>query len=161
MKLLFKVNKQTLERLDDNVVASFAKNYIICVFDFDEKDWGALDKMALFTDAMGNKYVVDLGYNLKCECNIPEEVLMGNHFKVSVFAGDRMTSTQETITIQPSGYDENVDEIIHTENTAENEDVKIIYCNGDIEYRRIRVRFEDEGLIPIRLNRFEREEHPY
>lgn len=161
MNLLFNVNYQTLERLDKNRVASYAKDYIICVFDFDEKDWGSLDKKALFVDSNGNKYVVDLGIALQCECNIPEEVLKGNHFKVSVFAGDRMTSTQETISVHPSGYDEKVDEIIHSENTANNENVKIIKCNGEIDYRFIRTIFDDDSFIPIRINRFEREEHPY
>lgn len=161
MNLLFSVDYQTLERLDKNRVASYAKDYIICVFDFDEKDWGSLDKKALFVDANGNKYIVDLGIALQCECNIPEEVLKGNHFKVSVFAGDRMTSTQETIAVHPSGYDEKVDKIIHSENTANNEDVKIIKCNGEIDYRFVRTIFDDEDFIPIRINRFEREEHPY
>lgn len=161
MDLLFSVSEQKLERLDNNVVASYAKNYINCVFLFDEDDWGSLDKMALFVDATGNKYITDLGVNLECRCNIPDPVLEGNHFKVSVFAGDRMTSSQETIKIVPSGYDDKVDEIVHSENTADNENVKIIRCNSDIDYRRIKIVFDDDELIPIRLNHFERSEHPY
>lgn len=161
MDLLFNVVNQTLERIDKKTVASYAKNYINCVFEFDEKDWGSLDKMALFVDAEGNKYVVDLGIELTCRCNIPEPVLFGNHFKISVFAGDRMTSTQETISVISSGYDENVDKIVHSENTADNENVKVIKCNGDVDYRRIQILFDDDDLVPIRINRFEKNEHPY
>ena len=150
-----------IERLDKNKVASYAKNYIRCVFDFDEEDWGNLDKMALFVDAKGDKYVVDLGYELTCRCNIPDEVLEGNHFKVSVFAGDRMTSVQETVSVYPSGFDDKIDEIIHSENTADNENVKIIKCDGKIDYRKVKLVFDDEDMIPIRLNYFENQEHPY
>lgn len=161
MDLLFTVKKQVLERIDSNKVASYAKNYINCVFEFDEYDWANLDKMALFVDAKGDKYIVDLGYELTCRCNIPDDVLKGNRFKVSVFAGERMTSTQETITIYPSGLDDKIDEIIHTENTADNENVKIIKCNGKIDYRKIHFVFDKDDVIPIRLNQFETQEHPY
>lgn len=159
MDLLFSIKNQELVRIDNNLVASYSKNYITCLFDFEAEDWGSLYKQVLFVDSKGTKYVVDLGYSLQNRCNIPDDVLKGNYFKVSVFAGDRITSTQEKILVHPSGYN---DKITHIENTADNDNVKIIkYCDDKIDYRRIRLLFDDEDIIPITLNRWKKQEHLY
>lgn len=107
MKLHFAINKQQLKRTDNEIIASYSKNFIQCVFQFDEK-WCHIHKYALFVDVRNNKTVVNLGHGRKVKCTVPENILQGNYFLVSVFGDERLTTTQETVLIQPSGLSDGV-----------------------------------------------------
>ena len=67
MNLEFKLDKQKLTRLDDEELATYARNYIHVTFIFD-KLWCNLKKYALFVTPNDNRYVVKLGYGKKITC---------------------------------------------------------------------------------------------
>lgn len=150
MDLKFNVKKQKLERLDSNEIASFTRNYIHVMFDFDEF-WQDLQKYVIFTSVDNNKYVMKLGYGKELSCKIPEEVLTGAFFKISVFGGDLLTTSEEIILVNSSGYisdidDMNLDDAINSS----------IYDYGFVSRKK---HFDED--IDERLNQFEIEEHPY
>ena len=101
MKIYFDVNKTILKRKDDNILASYSKNIDKCVFNCDDC-WSDIYKYALFTSALNKQYIEDLGFGHKVSCVIPDEVMKGNYFSVSIFGGDRKTTIQEDILIEPS-----------------------------------------------------------
>ena len=105
MKLHFDINKSILTRQDDEIIASYSKNTIKCLFHCKCR-WSDIYKYALFTDVSNKQYIVDLGFGERVKCFVPNDVLKGNYFSVSVFGGDRYTTTQERILIQPSGFTE-------------------------------------------------------
>lgn len=149
MNLEFELKKQKLIRLDDEEIATYARNYIHVTFNFD-KVWCDLKKYALFVTPNNNRYVVKLGYGKKITCSIPNEVLENAYFKISVFADDLLTSTQETVLVSASGYipeidDMDEDEVIETQ---------ILFSE------KSRKKHFDEDLDE-RVNRFEIAEHPY
>ena len=148
MDLQFKLQKQKLIRIDDEEIASFARNYIHVTFDFDEV-WMDLKKYCLFVSPNEDRYIVKLGYGKKLSCTVPEEVLQHSYFNISVFADDLLTSTQETILVSSSGYISEIDDI---------DEDDIIESNIDNIYNRKKHYDEDIGG---RANRFEISEHPY
>lgn len=124
MKLCFTVEESSLTRQDENIVVSYGKNANKCVFHCDHF-WKNLYKKALFTDYKNKQYIVLLGTGKRVSCNIPNEVLQGNLFYISVFgeelsisyalegtSPDRYTTTQETIYIQPSGFTNKTEEVL-------------------------------------------------
>lgn len=149
MNLKFKLNKQKLIRLDNEEIATYSRNYVDVSFDFDEV-WYDLKKYALFVTPTNLRYVVKLGYGKKLSCLIPNEVLENAFFKISVFADDLLTSTQETVLVSSSGYIPDIDDM-------EEEDV---IESQKIWYNEPRKQHFDED-IDERLNRFEIEEHKY
>lgn len=149
MNLQFKLEKQKLIRLDDEEIATYARNYVDITFDFDEV-WYNLKKYALFVTPNDSRYVVKLGYGKTITALIPNEVLQNAFFKVSVFADDLLTSTQQTVLISSSGYILDIDDM-------EEEDViegKLSYYNSS------RKKHFDEDRNE-RVNNFEIAEHPY
>ena len=149
MNLEFKLEKQKLIRLDDEEIATYARNYIHVTFDFD-KLWCDLKKYALFVTPNNNRYVVKLGYGKKISCAIPNEVLENAYFKISVFADDLLTSTQETILVSPSGYIPDIDDMDEDE----------VLETQILVSEKSRKKHFDEDLDE-RVNRFEIAEHPY
>jgi len=113
MKINFTINKQQLVRNDDQILASYSRNFIWCVFRCMDP-WCDVYKMALFEDVKGKKYIVDLGFGEKVQCKIPSDVLKGNYFLVSVFGDDRLTTTQETILVEPSGFSNAVENTLES-----------------------------------------------
>ena len=109
MKIKFKVNKQQLQRQDNQILASFSKNLLQCEFCFDDT-WIDVYKYALFTDVSKNQSIVEMGIEQNIKCVVPENMLKGNYFLVSVFGGDRITTTQETVLLQPSGFSKTLEE---------------------------------------------------
>lgn len=114
MTLQFYVNNQTLSLnpAQRNIrIASDSKNYLKARFIFQTSEWtrGAL-RYVIFT-YNGNSYKKILGvepglkYN---ECYVSPEVIKPGHFTVSVFCDELITSTVETIKVDPSGYTENI-----------------------------------------------------
>lgn len=150
MKIHFSVCKQQLNRLDDDIIASFSKNFLQCSFCF-EDEWTDVYKYALFTDVDGNQYVVELGMKNHVDCLVPEEVLQNNYFLLSVFGGDRLTTTQETILVQPSGLNSSI------LNGLENGSLETTTSSLSDDYYR---KIVDEYYC-YRHNLFEIHEHPY
>ena len=150
MDLYFSVCKQKLTREDDELLASYSKNHVRCNFKTD-KTWALMEKYALFIDVNNNKSLVKLGFGHKVACMVPEEILKGNYFSVSLFGDDRLTTTQENILIQPSGFSDAVQDALD---------------NGDSEttsdsfttYRKRRVIDEHDEYL---LKSPQREEHLY
>ena len=112
----FEIKKQEIHRIDDDKIASFTRNHIHAIFHFD-KFWRDLRKFALFDTPNKEKYIVDLGYGQTIKCIVPQEALEGAYFKVSCFADDLLTTTQETILIYPSGYTPEIEHRNHQKNT--------------------------------------------
>lgn len=150
MKLYFCVNKTTLERKDDEILASYSKNFDICVFNCDDC-WSDIYKYALFTGVSNKQYIEDLGFGHKVSCVIPDEIMKGNYFSVSVFGGDRKTTIQQNILIEPSGFTDETEKAF--EQSDENE---ITLSPSYVEYSH-RVGCQ----CNLRWNAFEIEEHPY
>lgn len=151
MNLRFQLNKQKLTRIDDEEIATYARNYVDATFIFDEV-WYNLKKYAIFVTPNKNRYVVKLGYGKELTCFIPNEVLENPSFKVSVFANDLLTSTQETVLVSNSGYIPEIDDM--DEDEIIDGQTYLSFENG------IRKKHYDED-IDERLNRFEIAEHPY
>ena len=149
MNLEFELQKQKLIRLDDEEIATYARNYIHVTFNFD-KVWCDLKKYALFVTPNNNRYVVKLGYGKKITCSIPNEVLENAFFKISVFADDLLTSTQETVLVSASGYIPEIDDMDEDEVL----ETQILFSE------KPRKKHFDED-IDERVNRFEIAEHPY
>lgn len=149
MNLEFELQKQKLIRLDDEEIATYARNYIHVTFNFD-KVWCDLKKYALFVTPNNNRYVVRLGYGKKITCSIPNEVLENAYFKISVFADDLLTSTQEIVLVSASGYIPEIDDMDEDEVL----ETQILF------YEKSRKKHFDED-IDERVNRFEIAEHPY
>ena len=149
MNLEFELQKQKLIRLDDEEIATYARNYIHVTFNFD-KVWCDLKKYALFVTPNNNRYVVKLGYGKKITCSVPNEVLENAYFKISVFADDLLTSTQETVLVSASGYIPEIDDMDEDEVL----ETQILFSE------KSRKKHFDEDPDE-RVNRFEIAEHPY
>lgn len=148
MNLQFKLKKQKLIRIDDEEIATFSRNYIDVTFDFDEV-WANLKKYCLFVTPDESKYVVKLGYGKVLSCKVPNEVLENAFFKISVFADDLLTSTQEMVLVSSSGYTSEIDDL---------DDGEVI--EGTLNINEGRRKHYDEDLDE-RCNIFEIAEHPY
>lgn len=151
MNLKFELHKQKLTRLDDEEIATYARNYIHVTFIFD-KLWCNLKKYALFVTPNNNRLVVKLGYGKEITCTIPNEVLENAFFKISVFADDLLTSTQETVLVSSSGYIPEIDDM--DEDEILDGKSQTFYSNG-----RRKKCYDEE--FNERRNRFEIAEHPY
>lgn len=102
-QLAFEVNDQIITRIDNFQPVSKSQNYLRASFIFNG-DWGNKEKIALFQS--GNKsYAVSLDKNN--ECDVPWEALsISGNVYVSVFSGNRITSTRVPVRVLPSGYTE-------------------------------------------------------
>ena len=114
MKLHFTVKETILKRIDDNLLASYSKNKDKCVFHCCHK-WENIYKYALFIDVSGKQYIRDLGLGEDVSCEIPEDVMKGNYFSLSVFGDDSKTTTQENILIQPSGFNDQTEKALNSD----------------------------------------------
>lgn len=100
MILKFYVKNQTLVHSNRNVIASGSKNYLFAEFRF-SKEWAGINKTAVFVSADGSKrYHMLLN---KGRCAVPAELIADGGFYISVFGGDRITSTQIYIDVSESG----------------------------------------------------------
>ena len=149
MNLQFYIKGQKLSRCDDLEIAGFARNYIYVTVNFDH-NWKELEKYALFVTPDESRYVVHLGFGKELSCQIPNEVLTGAYFKISFFAGDLMTSTQQTVPISSSGYISDLDNL--DEGSIINSDIDFIV--------HARTNWDDD-YMPLRRKKFIEDEHPY
>ena len=76
MKLHFSINKLILTREDEEILVSYSKNFIQCVFKC-KNIWEDIYKYALFTSSSNEQYVVELGLGRHVKCTVPEEVKNG------------------------------------------------------------------------------------
>ncbi len=102
MTLKFYVKDQTLVYCGNDIVASGSKNYLYASFRF-TKEWAGLAKTAVFVSADGERR-----YHMLIEggrCSVPAEMIVDGGFYISVFGGDRITSTQVYIDVAQSGVE--------------------------------------------------------
>lgn len=106
MNLEFEVKGQILTRIDSHNVVNKNKNVYKCQFTFGEDDeWSDLNKFVIFKDGWGNSTTVHLGKEgTQLSCLIPEKVLRGSYFQVSVYSGDLITTNSVSIALIHSGY---------------------------------------------------------
>ena len=148
MILYFTVDKKTLKRDDCEIITSYSENIDICHFNCKNK-WSDIYKYALFTGVSNKQEIVDLGFGSKVSCKIPSEILKGNFFSVSVFGGDRYTTTQEDILVLPSGFNKDTEKLLESSlNDIEADDFFVDRKLFDYENN-------------YRHNSFEIKEHPY
>ena len=106
MNLEFLIEKQIIKRTDKNVIISKSKN-LKCVFTFEDNEWDSLNKFAIFKDSWGNSKVIALDEENNGEeisCIIPNRVLEGTYFSLSVYAGDLITFNAIVIPLLRSSY---------------------------------------------------------
>ena len=102
--LKFKIENQFLKRIESTKIISKSKNILKATFYFDSDDWLNINKFAIFKDSWGHSSTVHLGKNSKETCTIPHHVLNGTYFKVSVYAGDLISTNNISIPLLQSGY---------------------------------------------------------
>jgi len=107
VNLNFQIEKQILTRTDGNVIVNKSKNYLKCIFTFKSDEWDYITKFAIFKDSWGHAHKIFLGREDVCECMVPNGVLRGTNFKVSVYAGDLITTNELNVILIPSGYTTN------------------------------------------------------
>lgn len=121
MIISFAVNKQKLSRLDNQEIVADSKNYLIARFALQSIEWQNNVVYALFS-YKDKTYKKILGAEDGCdfnECYIPYEVIHSPQFTISLYAGDRITSTRVKIPVESSGYTENIINEKLTENTLD------------------------------------------
>ena len=104
--LEFEVHNQVLTRVDSQDVVSKSHNIYKCRFTFEEdSEWFDKNKFAIFTDGWGNSTTQHLGKNGEIlTCLVPEKMLKGSYFKISVYAGDLVTTNNVSVALIKSGY---------------------------------------------------------
>ena len=103
--LEFEIHDQILKRIDTQEVINRNKKSYKCKFTFEnESEWVELNKFVIFEDGWGNSSVVHIGNGDVLECIIPEKILRGSYFKISVYAGDLMSTNYVVIALVQSGY---------------------------------------------------------
>ena len=113
--LEFEVDNQTLIRIDSQDVINKSRNVYKCIFHFEEdSEWINLNKFALFTDGWGNSRTQHLGNNSNTvSCLVPDMMLKGSYFKISVYAGDLITTNTISVGLIQSGYNRKYDNFHH------------------------------------------------
>lgn len=104
--LEFEIKGQVLTRVDSQEVMNKNKNVYKCRFTFDESDeWVNANKFVRFTDGWGNSTVAHLGKSSNIlSCLVPDKVLQGSYFKISVYAGNLLTTNNVSVGLVQSGY---------------------------------------------------------
>lgn len=103
------VNNQLLTRVDNETILSKSKNIQKTLFRFKNPEFYQNENIfAIFTDSWGEKTTIHLGKNAtELSSIIPSRVLKGTYFKVSLYAGDLVTTNNVTIPLIESGYNGN------------------------------------------------------
>ena len=104
--LEFEVNNQILKRIDSQDIVNKNKDVYKCRFTFEEdSEWVDLNKFVIFKDGWGNSSTVHLGKSGNVlSCLVPDKVLRGSYFQVSVYGGDLITTNNVSIALIQSGY---------------------------------------------------------
>lgn len=101
--LKFTIRNQTLKRLDSFLPVKNSKNYLYVEFVFLTDDWKDKTKTVLFKNDNGdNPVAIILGSTNTCL--IPQDVLTGNSFSVSIICGELITTNEVVVKLYESGY---------------------------------------------------------
>lgn len=101
--LKFTIRNQTLKRLDSFLPVKNSKNYLYAEFVFLTDDWRDKTKTVLFkNDTTDNPIAIILGSTNTCL--IPQDVLTGNSFSVSIICGELITTNEVVVKLYESGY---------------------------------------------------------
>ena len=98
--LKFKVNNQSIERIDSFEVVADSCNYLKAEFEFTE-EWTE-DIIAVFCHDCGYYKVLLEGG----QCTVPWEVIKAPGFTVAVVCGNRITSDTVMVDVKKSGFHE-------------------------------------------------------
>ena len=108
MNLEFEIHGQILKRINsqDDTIVSENYNVYTCRFYFDEGSrWIQINKFAIFHDSWGNSTTVHLGKNSsRLSCIVPDRVLKGSYFKVSIYGGNLLSTNPVSVPLMKSGY---------------------------------------------------------
>lgn len=102
MYLKFYVKNQTLTRKNRPITASGSKNYLFAEFRF-SAEWAGVTKTAVFVSpdrSMRYHMLIENG-----RCAVPAELIKEGGFYVSVFGGNRITSTSVFVDVSASGIE--------------------------------------------------------
>lgn len=93
----FKVQHQTITRIDKYEVVGGSQNYLYARFTFCA-EWADITATAVFSTNSGKHYsaLIEDG-----ECLVPWEVLTGAEFWVGVFGGKRVTTSTARVPVKP------------------------------------------------------------
>lgn len=102
----FKVEEQTLTRVDSQQIINEEDTDYKCQFTFDEEsEWLTQNKFAIFTDGWGNNSIQHLGRDKPIvTCTIPKKMLQGTYFKISIQGGHLTTTNTVSIALVQTGY---------------------------------------------------------
>lgn len=103
IKLKFQIKNNKLERTDSEQIISKSKHLYKAIFEFEGRMWKGVEKIAIFTDSWGNRKRVYIG-RWECKCVIPDSILQGTFFKVTVYGGDLITTNDISIPLVQSDY---------------------------------------------------------
>lgn len=107
MELKFNIKNQTLTRIDKHIIVNKSHDYLTLKFKFLTDDWNGLTKYVILKDE-NNAYQFSIGMNNIGYLDVPGFVLEGNFFKVSLYAGNRITTNEKTVVLIPAGYTTNI-----------------------------------------------------
>lgn len=108
MRLKFEIDKQHIYRTDNEIPVNKSHEYLEAEFEFLTPEWEDLIKIVLFkiplSQGKEKSYAIQLDPSTDYIVTVPWEVLQGRVFKVSVFAGDLVTSNEAVVLLEESGY---------------------------------------------------------
>lgn len=99
-------DKNTLQRLDSNIIIEMSTNYL-CNFTFEGEQWEDEEKFVIFKNNKNKAYVASLGTEMQTSTVIPQAALSGCVLKISVYAGDLYTTNELSLIVTATGYTEN------------------------------------------------------
>lgn len=98
LDIIFKVDYQTIKRVDNQKVVADSQNYLYAKFIFESDDWNGIIT-ALFNDT---KTLLDKDNR----CLVPFNVIKYPSFTTSVFCGSLHTANECVVNVEKSGYKE-------------------------------------------------------
>lgn len=108
-----------------------------CNFTFNTTEWEGIHKFVIFKDGWDNPHHIHLGKDDTFHVQIPNNILEGTNFKVSVYGGDLITTNEVNVILIPSGYTS----IFHLPNHEKDKEVFI-----DI-YEKLESKIDDIHIV--------------
>lgn len=167
MTLKFYVKNQTLVQHEHAQPASGSKNYLYAEFKF-SREWTGIAKTAVFESSDGTRRYHMLLENGRCA--VPTEVIADGGFYLSVFGGNRITSTRIYINVSDSGvtdgltppeptddiYDQIVDKIDTLQTAVDNISLELpdnsVTTDKLADYSVTDDKIADYAIYPIHLS---------
>lgn len=146
--LKFQVKNQVLKRIDSEKIVQKGKNIYRCDFTISGDIYEDLNIFAIFSDSWNNKKTVPLGKGNNLSCILPNFLLKGTFFKISLYSGDLITTNVITIPLLSSLYG-NFEEYVECEE-AESKDIFVqIFDKLDTKVDKLTVA---DGYLNIYKN---------